>query len=226
MITDAIPITGHPTSGTLKQRLSLSFAASVCVHVVAIAILMGLLGSMPMPLSRLGSAPSLRVALVGQPSIRFAPPPEAPPLAAAVPVTTRPVEQRATAAGAMASSRTLAQRHTAKPGITRGFRAIRGQRRRSARRRHTAAWKHFGWRAHVHRTAGQYPGAAARTTISQVSRQSGAAARAARRSVSAARCLEPSRGPHRHTVDTRRERTHPRDQPVSGRSAVRFDCAG
>src|SRR5437763_16320547 len=90
MMSGTIPITGHTMNGAIKQRLSLSFVASVGVHALAIAILVGLLESMPMPLSRLGSAPSIQVALVGQPSIRFAPPPEAPPLAAELPVAPRP----------------------------------------------------------------------------------------------------------------------------------------
>jgi hypothetical protein len=95
MMTGAIPITGYATNDAIKQRLSLSFAASVCVHAVAIAILVGLLDSMPMPLSRLGSAASIQVALVGQPSIRFSAPPEAPPLAAELPVAPRLREQQA-----------------------------------------------------------------------------------------------------------------------------------
>ena len=91
MTTDAIPRTDDATDGALRRRLSVSFAASVCVHLAAILVLVGLFESTPMPLSRLASAPSIEVALVEPPSIRFSPPPEAPPLAAEVPVAPLPV---------------------------------------------------------------------------------------------------------------------------------------
>lgn len=92
-MTGAIPITVQPTSGAYRRRLSLSFAASLGVHAVAIAIVVGLLESMQLSLTRLGSAPSIQVALVGRPSIRFSPPPEAPPQAPELPIAPRPVEQ-------------------------------------------------------------------------------------------------------------------------------------
>jgi hypothetical protein len=90
MTADAIPRTNDATDGAIRQRLSVSFAVSLCVHVVAILVLVGLFGSMPMPLSRLAGVPSIQVALVVAPSIVFSPPPEAPPLAAEVPAAPAP----------------------------------------------------------------------------------------------------------------------------------------
>jgi Gram-negative bacterial TonB protein C-terminal len=92
MMTGAIPINGGMKSGPITQRLSVSFGVSVCVHAAAIAVLVGMLESMPIPLSRSGGTPTIQVALVGQPSIRFSPPPEEPPMAAALPIAPRAVE--------------------------------------------------------------------------------------------------------------------------------------
>ncbi len=91
MTTVAIPIVGGSTDRATKQRLSLSLAASLLVHALAIAMLVGLLAPFPIALSRLGSTGPLKVALVERQPILFSAPPETPPTLDQPPLAARPI---------------------------------------------------------------------------------------------------------------------------------------
>lgn len=91
MTTVAIPMVGGRAADAAKQRLSLSLAASLLVHALAIAVLVGLLQPIPTALSRLGSVAPIAVAIVGRQPILFSSPPEIPPTFAELPLAPRPV---------------------------------------------------------------------------------------------------------------------------------------
>jgi outer membrane biosynthesis protein TonB len=91
MTTVAIPIVGGSTDRATRQRLSLSMLASVLVHALAIAMLVGLLAPFPIALDRLGGTSPLKVALVDQKPILFSPPPETPPTLAEPSLAPRPI---------------------------------------------------------------------------------------------------------------------------------------